>query len=74
VQKETVSGSGISWRMCKSAPRSRQTTTPATHHSVIYKPDAPAAQNKLCQSSESTALVTNKESERVITQQYISTL
>ena len=41
----TVSGSGISWTMCKSAPHSRQITTPAPHHSVFYRPDAlPAAQ------------------------------
>jgi len=40
-----VSGSGISWAICKSAPRSRQITTPAPHHSVFYRPDAlPAAQ------------------------------
>ena len=44
LKQETVSGSGISWAICKSAPRSRQITTPATHHSVIYRPDAlPAA-------------------------------
>jgi len=40
-----VSGSGISWAVCKSTPRSRQITTPAPHHSVFYRPDAlPAAQ------------------------------
>ena len=45
LKHETVSGSGISWAICKSAPRSRQTTTPAPHHSVFYRPDAlPAAQ------------------------------
>jgi len=45
VKQETVSGSGIRWAICKSAPRSRQTTTPAPHHSVFYRPDAlPAAQ------------------------------
>jgi len=39
-----VSGSGISWAICKSAPRSRQTTTPAPDCSVFYRPDAlPAA-------------------------------
>ena len=27
-----MSGSGISWAICKSAPRSRQITTPAPHH------------------------------------------
>ena len=26
--------------ICKSAPRSRQITTPAPHHSVFYRPDA----------------------------------
>ena len=35
LKQETVSGSGISWAICKSAPRSRQTTTPAPHHSVF---------------------------------------
>ena len=45
LKQETVSGSGISWDICKSAPRSRQITTPAPHHSVFYRPDAlPAAQ------------------------------
>jgi len=40
-----VSGSGISWAICKSAPRSRQITMPAPHHSVFYRSDAlPAAQ------------------------------
>ena len=45
LKQETVSGSGISWAVCKSAPRYRQTTMPAPHHSVFYRPDAlPAAQ------------------------------
>ena len=50
LKKETVSGSGISWAVCKSAPCSRQTTTrqtttPAPHYSVFYRPYAlPAAQ------------------------------
>ena len=35
LEQETVSGSGISWAVCKSAPRSRQITTPAPHHSVF---------------------------------------
>ena len=44
LKQETVSGRGISWVICKSAPRSRQITTPAPHHSVFYRPDAlPAA-------------------------------
>ena len=45
LKQETVSGSGISWAVCNSAPRSRQITTPAPHRSVFYRPDAlPAAQ------------------------------
>jgi len=44
-KQETVSGSGISWAICKSATRSRQITTPAPQHSDFYRPDAlPAAQ------------------------------
>jgi len=37
--EETVSGSGISWAIWKSAPRHRQITMPAPHH-CFYKPDA----------------------------------
>ena len=45
LKQETVSGSGISWTICKSAPRSRQISTPAPNHSVFYRPDAlPATQ------------------------------
>ena len=62
LKQATVSGSGISWAICKSAPRSRQITMPAPHHSVFYRPVAlPAAQptaskhwrrtSSLCQSS-----------------------
>ena len=35
LKQETVNGSGISWAICKSAPSSRQITTPAPHHSVF---------------------------------------
>ena len=45
LKQETVSGSGISWAICKSAPSYRQITTPAPYHSVFYRPDAlPVAQ------------------------------
>jgi len=45
LKQETVSGSGISWAICKSAPHSRQIITPAPHHSVFYRLDAlPATQ------------------------------
>ena len=35
LKQETVSGSGISWAICKSAPRSRHITTPEPHHSFF---------------------------------------
>jgi len=45
LEQEIVSGNGIRWAICKSAPRHIQTTTPASHHSVFYRPNAlPAAQ------------------------------
>ena len=45
LKQETLSGNGISWTICKSAPRPRQTTRPASHNSVFYRPDAlPATQ------------------------------
>jgi len=43
LKQETASGSGISWAVCKSAPRSRHITMPAPHHSVFYRPDALSA-------------------------------
>jgi len=35
LKHKIVSGNGISWAICKSAPRPRQITTPASHHSVF---------------------------------------
>ena len=54
LKQETVSGSGISWAICKSAPRSRQITTPAPHHSVFTgrMPFLPPNQQR--QSTEGT--------------------
>ena len=37
-----VSGSGISWAICKSAYRSRQMTTPTPHHSVFSQAGCPS--------------------------------
>jgi len=42
LKQETLSGSGISWAICKSAPRSRQITTPAPHHSVFLQARCPS--------------------------------
>jgi len=41
-EQETVSGSGISWAICKSAPHSRQITTPAPHRSVFLQAGCPS--------------------------------
>ena len=38
LKQETVSGSGISWAICKSAPHS----TPAPHHSVFLQAACPS--------------------------------
>jgi len=43
LKQETVSGSGISWAICKSAPDSSHITMPAPHHSVFYRLDALSA-------------------------------
>ena len=55
LEQEIVSGSGISWAICKSAPRPRQITTPESHHSVSYRPDALPVPNQQRQSTEGTA-------------------
>ena len=56
-KQETVSGSGISWAICKYAPHSRQITTPAPHHSVFTgrMPFLPPNQQR--QSSEGVQLL-----------------
>jgi len=41
LKQETVSGSGIIWAICKSAPRCRQITMPAPHHSVFLEAGCP---------------------------------
>ena len=42
LKQETVSGSGISWARCKSAPHSRQITMPAPHSSVFLQAGCPS--------------------------------
>ena len=63
LKQETVSGSDISWAICKqSAHRSRQITTPAPHHSVFYRPDAlPAAQPTASKHLPTITMTTNYE-------------
>ena len=53
LEQETVSGSGISWAICKSAPCSRQITTPAPHYSSFFTGRMPfLTPNQQCQSTE----------------------
>jgi len=40
LKQQTVSGSGISWAICKSAPCPREITASATYNSVFYRLDA----------------------------------
>ena len=42
LKQETVSGSGISWAICKSAPGSRQITMPAPHRSIFLHAGCPS--------------------------------
>jgi len=42
LKQETVSGSGIRWAICESAPCSRQTTTSAPHHFVFLQSGCPS--------------------------------
>ena len=42
LKQETVSGSGISWTICKSASRSRQITMPVPHHSSFLQAGCPS--------------------------------
>jgi len=54
LKQETVSGSGISWAICKSVPRCRQITTPAPHHSVFTGRMPFLSPNQQRQSTEGT--------------------
>ena len=42
TEPRTVSGSGISWAIYKSAPHPRQIITPAPHHSVFLQAGCPS--------------------------------
>ena len=65
LKQETVSGNGISWAICKSAPRSRQITTPAPHRSVFFTGRMPfLPPNQQCQSTEGD-IPTNSNSQQL---------
>jgi len=58
LKQEAVSDIGISWAICKFAPRSRQITMPAPHHSVFTgrMPFLPPNQHR--QGTEGSDLIT----------------
>ena len=56
LKQETVSGSGISWAICKSAPGSRQITMPAPHQSVFACQMPFLPPNQQHQSTEGIAI------------------
>jgi len=57
MKQETVSSSGISCVICKSAPRSRHITTPAPHHSFFIGRMPFLSPNQQCQSTEGINLL-----------------
>jgi len=56
LEQKMVSGSGISGAICKSAPRPRQITTPASHHSLFTGRMPFLPSNQQYQSTEGTNL------------------
>ena len=56
LKQEKVSGSGISWAICKSAPCSRQITMSAPHHSffTVRMPFLPPNQQRQSTEGKST--------------------
>ena len=64
LKQQTVSGSGISWAIRKSAPRSRQITMPAPDHSIFLPAGCPSCHptNSVKALKEnSTATTTSKQ-------------
>ena len=47
LKQETVSSSGVSWAICKPAPRSRQITMPAPHYSSCFTGRMPCPTNSV---------------------------
>jgi len=57
LKQQTASGSGISWAICKSAPRSGQITMPAPHRSVFTGRMPFLLPNQQCQSTDGKFLI-----------------
>ena len=61
LAQETVSGSGISWAVCNSAPCSRQITMPAPHHSVFLQARCPSCRPTNSVKALKAPLLNNKQ-------------
>ena len=75
LKQKTVSGSGICWAICKSAPRFRQITMPVPHRSIFIIGRMPfLSPNQQCQSTEGNRFreYHNAKSVRNIIQPYES--
>ena len=70
-----MSGSGISWAICKSAARSKQITTPTPHYSVFTGRMPFLPPNQQCQSTEGTEGIQHnvKAKKSITTKNYLST-
>ena len=67
LKQETVSGNGVSWVVCKSAPCSRQTTMPAPHRSVFYSPSChPTNSVKALKANSVKALKTKSRKSKEV--------
>ena len=67
LKLETVTGSGISWPICKSALCSRQITTPVPHYSVFTGRMPFLPPNQQCQSTEGRCTRHSLDKKRVQT-------
>jgi len=65
MKQETVSASGISWAICKSAPRSRQITMPAPHHFVFLQAGCPSYSVKNIQTKRIKECLKNTTKQSV---------
>ena len=63
LKQETVSGSGISWAICKSAHRSREITMPSPHRSVFLQAGCPSC----CPTNSFKALKTKNCAQKTTT-------
>jgi len=74
LKHKTVSGSGISWAMCKSASHSKQITTPAPHHSVFTGWTPFLTPNQQRQSTEGSNDIHQQHPEKTQTWTVISNI